>query len=86
MRCHICDAPATCVGQYDNMEKPEPACDTCCGHGCEDGYCDPIDEVKVTVIEVFQSECACGVLVNETNGTRTKKNEPWKHIGCKESA
>lgn len=42
-RCAVCDQPSTCVGLYDPMhvhQKPEPACDDCCGHGCEDGHCD----------------------------------------------
>lgn len=34
---------ATCVGQYEGVEKPSAACDTCCGHGCEDGQCVDID-------------------------------------------
>lgn len=42
MRCHICGKPASCVGRYDIMEKDEPACDDCCGHGNEDGHCAPI--------------------------------------------
>jgi hypothetical protein len=37
--CHICGKPATCLGQYDNMTDPAYACDSCCGHGCEDGRC-----------------------------------------------
>lgn len=41
--CHICGKPATCIGRYDNMKTDEPACDDCCGHGCEDGHCEPIE-------------------------------------------
>ena len=39
--CSICGNPATCVGRYDLPEDaaPEPACNDCCGHGCEDGKC-----------------------------------------------
>ena len=33
LKCHVCGKPATCVGQYDNMEDGEPACDECCGNG-----------------------------------------------------
>lgn len=41
LTCSICGAPAVCVGRYDLPEDapPEPACDSCCGHGCEDGSC-----------------------------------------------
>jgi hypothetical protein len=40
--CAICEKPATCVGRYlggDDEHLYEPACDECCGHGCEDGHC-----------------------------------------------
>ena len=40
--CAICGAPAVCVGRYfgcDDEKSYEPACDSCCGHGCEDGHC-----------------------------------------------
>lgn len=46
VRCTHCGAPATCVGRYESVgdDAPwEPACDTCCGHGCEDGRCHPMD-------------------------------------------
>lgn len=36
--CEHCGAPATCFGSYE-MGPEGYACDTCCGHGCEDGYC-----------------------------------------------
>ena len=42
LRCSICEQPAVCVGRYDLPDDApaEPACDTCCGHGCEDGHCE----------------------------------------------
>jgi hypothetical protein len=43
--CWVCGKAATCIGRYeDPSEKPRPACDDCCGHGCEDGFCDKIVE------------------------------------------
>lgn len=39
-KCDWCDDPATCHGTYDGHTGY--ACDDCCGHGCEDGWCDPI--------------------------------------------
>lgn len=41
LTCVHCDAPAVCVGRYDLPEDapPEPACDSHCGHCCEDGRC-----------------------------------------------
>ena len=44
VKCTNCGLPATCVGQYESMETEEPACDNCCGHACEDGYCVPVQE------------------------------------------
>lgn len=38
---HCGDRPASCVGAYD-QEAEAPACDQCCGHGCEDGRCRPL--------------------------------------------
>jgi hypothetical protein len=40
-KCATCGKPATCYGSYED-KPPEYACDNCCGHGCEDGHCDPI--------------------------------------------
>lgn len=44
--CEHCDCgkPATCIGRYETMTEPAYACDECCGHGCEDGECYPLDE------------------------------------------
>lgn len=45
--CAVCGKPSACVGLYDPIhvsQRPEPACDDCCGHGCEDGHCDKRDE------------------------------------------
>jgi hypothetical protein len=33
---------ATCRGAYEGMRRAKLACDTCCGHGCEDGRCEPL--------------------------------------------
>jgi hypothetical protein len=42
--CAQCNArPAACVGCYDSDGIERPACDECCGHGCEDGTCRPLD-------------------------------------------
>lgn len=42
VKCHVCGQPAACIGQYDNMTEPLPACSRCCGHCGEDGECWPI--------------------------------------------
>jgi hypothetical protein len=43
--CAQCNVrPAVCIGCYDSDDGIErPACDKCCGHGCEDGSCRPLD-------------------------------------------
>jgi hypothetical protein len=38
--------PAACVGAYEDMPEALPACDTCCGHACEDGHCDPLEATQ----------------------------------------
>lgn len=45
LKCHICGKPATCVGVYEGRDdQPRlPACDDCCGHGNEDGWCVPLE-------------------------------------------
>lgn len=40
--CATCGKPATCIGRYEDMTEDDPACDDCCGHGNEDGRCEPI--------------------------------------------
>ncbi len=36
--------PAVCIGCYDSDDGIQrPACGECCGHGCEDGKCRPLD-------------------------------------------
>jgi hypothetical protein len=43
LACAVCGEPATCIGAYEGQTEESPACDACCGHGCEDGKCTPID-------------------------------------------
>lgn len=41
--CGDCGAPATCLGEYEGRGHGDTyACDSCCGHGQEDGACRPI--------------------------------------------
>lgn len=37
--CRNCGNAATCYGKYE--DDAGFACDECCGHGCEDGWCEP---------------------------------------------
>ncbi len=45
-KCATCGAAATCRGRYENATNMEYACDTCCGHGNEDGVCKPVRSEK----------------------------------------
>ena len=41
--CGTCGtAEASCFGSYEGHERPNFSCDTCCGHGNEDGWCEPL--------------------------------------------
>lgn len=40
-RCAICGAEAACYGSYEGKEGY--SCNSCCGHGCEDGFCEMLD-------------------------------------------
>ena len=47
LRCP-CGNSAACIGLYEawtKHQKAEPACNDCCGHGCEDGHCDKVDDI-----------------------------------------
>lgn len=46
-RCHTCGKPATCYGSYEG-NAPDYGRDDCCGHGCEDGHCEPVAPVEET--------------------------------------
>lgn len=43
--CH--KRPAVCIGSYEGLQILEYACDECCGHGNEDGYCTMLDDDDV---------------------------------------
>lgn len=44
--CAHCGEPATCIGSYEGAAWRTFACDECCGHGCEDGRCEPIQPAQ----------------------------------------
>ena len=71
--CDHCGKPATCYGSYENLPSSY-ACDDCCGHGCEDGYCeslikceqcgraevlDAYDIIYADEGKVFCTNCSC---------------------------
>lgn len=46
LRCATCGKPAACIGAYEAAVPVLPACDECCAHGCEDGSCVSLEEVR----------------------------------------
>ena len=42
LRCATCGNVATCIGRYEGRPGDSCACDECCGHGNEDGWCEPL--------------------------------------------
>lgn len=38
--------PAACIGQYEGHGGYEPACNECCAHGNEDGFCTSVADVS----------------------------------------
>lgn len=41
--CAVCGRAAICVGAYEGETETQFACDACCGHGNEDGWCQPLE-------------------------------------------
>jgi hypothetical protein len=58
--CFTCGAPAACIGLYEEMtedDTPQASCNGCCGHGNEDGHCEPIDsEAGRTMLAILLGE------------------------------
>lgn len=52
-----CGNAATCLGVYEDPQSaPQYGCDTCCGHGCEDGHCDPVTDSSLCLEEALDEE------------------------------
>jgi len=49
-KCQICGKPATCHGTYEGHTGY--GCDDCCGHGNEDGHCEPVQPAVYPAIEL----------------------------------
>ncbi len=43
--CYACKNDAVCVGRYEGHGPIQFCCDECCGHGNEDGWCVPVEDV-----------------------------------------
>lgn len=49
--CGGCGAPASCFGEYETFDGTGAgyACDECCGHSSEDGWCVPVEAADLAV-------------------------------------
>lgn len=47
-KCAHCGKTATCMGAYESEDNLGFACDECCGHGNEDGWCVPLDGIVMS--------------------------------------
>lgn len=78
--CHICGAPATCFGTYEG--RSGFACDVCCGHGCEDGSCKPIDAVPppndTRHPSATRPTARCARCSTRSRGTRRSERSGWR--------
>ena len=54
----FCGRPVTCIGEYEPGSGVRGACDTCCGHGNEDGWCRPIPDVLYECISDLRARLA----------------------------
>lgn len=71
--CANCHKPATCYGQYE--DQPEGyACDDCCGHGNEDGHCEPISAPSVSDSNAAQTEELGETKADVSAGQRPRQN------------
>jgi hypothetical protein len=56
VQCAHCDRAAACAGVYEASEGAvSPACNVCCGHGNEDGWCEPIENFILTSAGLLKS-------------------------------
>lgn len=52
LSCSRCRNDATCIGEYEYCDGIDsPACDDCCGHGCEDGHCESVERYLLKKLE-----------------------------------
>lgn len=46
----------SCIGRYGDEATTAVACDNCCGHGNEDGRCEPLGSVLAAALPALLSE------------------------------
>lgn len=80
LKC-ACGTRATCVGRYEDMTSDAPACDTCCGHGCEDGHCDRAAPYNEDDAGCPGWECSCGAAADSDVPARDAMAHLVTHMG-----
>jgi hypothetical protein len=63
--CRQCGvADATCLGAYEGASEKSYACNGCCGHGNEDGRCEPLVDLIIPAasrgLAPIGPVCTCG--------------------------
>lgn len=72
--CQTCgEHPAECNGAYEDAAEEKFACGECCGHGNEDGHCQPL--------------CAqCGDVLNGETEMFSTPRQPDRGPFCRQCA
>jgi hypothetical protein len=77
IRCIHHGEPATCFGVYEDSTNPvEIGCDDCCGHGNEDGWCEPYHPEAV-IMELTSARASASQL-DEENVKLAEQAQAWK--------
>ena len=64
-RCEHCGKAAVCFGRWEERLQVSFACSDCCGHGGEDGWCEPAKDVMHHYNELYEKCTAIGEALGE---------------------
>lgn len=78
-RCSSCQLDATCIGNYEgDVGGARFACDHCCGHGNEDGHCEPVDRWRSRATDDLLRRCLAQLELSDANENAWKKErQQW---------
>lgn len=57
LKCTHCGKVAKCFARYEEHGPAALACDECCGHGNEDGWCVPLDRAQALLEAEVRLSC-----------------------------
>lgn len=75
-KCDVCGNPATCKGEYEGPGVGF-SCDDHCGHGNEDGWCEPVSRILATTEDDWCGFCG-------SKNVRHLGGEDWVCNDCKQ--